>query len=173
MTHSNCFSPVSSSRAKVLILGSMPGKLSIEKNQYYAHPRNAFWFIMNTILNIEPGTFYGKRITILQENGIALWDVLKSCHREGSLDSSIDDESTTPNNFYSFFSAHLKISYVFFNGAKAEKEYNKYVLPTLVNKFNHLQYLRLPSTSPALASMTKDEKLDKWSIIGRRLARTP
>ena len=170
MTHINCFSPVSSSRAKVLILGSMPGKVSIEKSQYYAHPRNAFWFIMNTMLNIEPSTYYGKRITILQENGIALWDVPKSCHREGSLDSSIDDTSTTPNDFSAFFAAHQQISHVFFNGAKAEKEYKKYVLPTLANKFNHLQYLRLPSTSPALASMTKDEKLNKWSIIGRRIA---
>jgi TDG/mug DNA glycosylase family protein len=169
MTNINCFSPVSSSRAKVLILGSMPGKVSIEKNQYYAHPRNAFWFIMNTMLNTEPGIPYEKRITILQENGIALWDVLKSCHREGSLDSSIDDESSIPNDFYSFFAAHQKISHVFFNGAKAEKEYKKYVLPTLANTFSNLEYLRLPSTSPALASMTKDEKLKKWSIIGRRI----
>ncbi len=153
-----CFSPIEDSNAHILILGSMPGLVSLTAAQYYAHPRNAFWYIMNQITGASPDTPYEARIEILKCAGIALWDVLASCHRPGSLDADI--RSLQANNFESFFRSHPHIERVCFNGAMAEKCYMKAVFPGLATR--PIQYLRLPSTSPAHASVSRDQKLTIW-----------
>jgi TDG/mug DNA glycosylase family protein len=157
------FAPIASTQAKVLILGSMPGKESLRAQQYYAHPRNAFWPIMGALVGALPSLAYTVRKQILQTAGIAVWDVLQSCIRPGSLDSDIDNASMVPNQFGHFFVEHPSITHVFFNGAKAQACYCKQVLPLLEHL--HLNYQRLPSTSPAHAGMTYAAKLAAWEAV--------
>jgi double-stranded uracil-DNA glycosylase len=164
-----CFAPLASPDAKILILGSFPGKESLRKQEYYAHPRNAFWFIIETLFSLDASLSYPERVKALKSNRIALWDVLLSCRREGSLDSSIDDTTILVNDFELFFRKHKKIGWVFFNGAKAEKEYQRRVMPSVVSFRPVLQYCRLPSTSPAMAMLTRDQKLAQWSDILEKL----
>jgi len=98
----------------------MPGKASLRANQYYAHPRNLFWKIMGSLLGFQPSVAYDERVAALRTQGIALWDVLKSCTRESSLDSDIDESSVVVNDLQAFLSKHPRIRSVCFNGRKAE-----------------------------------------------------
>lgn len=165
MDKDNGFSAISHSDAIILILGSMPGQKSLLENQYYAHPRNSFWPIICSILNIENNLSYNSRCKQLVKHKIALWDVLKSCRRKGSLDADIENDSIEPNDFQYFFSIHTQIKAVFFNGAKAEQVFKKYVLKNLANNLDQLDYYKLPSTSPAHAAQTYKQKLGKWELI--------
>jgi len=158
-----CFEPVEDAASTVLILGSMPGKVSLATGQYYAHPRNVFWTIMGELSGAHPGVPYRDRLKILRCSRIALWDVLGSCVRTGSLDSRIETDSVAPNDFKSFFLAHPNITQVFFNGAKAEQCFMKYVRPSLEPA--PLQYQRLPSTSPANAGISYAQKLLAWRSV--------
>jgi hypoxanthine-DNA glycosylase len=154
------FAPVAGSHAKILILGSMPGKASLAAEQYYAHSRNAFWPIIAQLLKIHPDATYPQKIAALKSSPIALWDVLKSCKRVGSLDSSIETHTQISNDFQSFFVAHKKITHVFFNGGKAEACFKRYVLPS--SNLDVMKLSRLPSTSPANARLSFDEKCRIW-----------
>jgi TDG/mug DNA glycosylase family protein len=154
------FAPVSNISATTLVLGSMPGVASIEANQYYAHPRNAFWRIMGELLEFSPDAPYADRLHALETAGIALWDVLRSCHRAGSLDTSIKRDSIEVNDFRRFYSRHPNIRLVCFNGSMAERIYLRHVLPTVENM--RLSYLRLPSTSPAHAALSLSQKAEIW-----------
>jgi double-stranded uracil-DNA glycosylase len=153
------FPSFADTNATLLILGSMPGKESLKQNQYYAHPQNAFWKIMGELVGAQPNLPYDERLQKLATARIALWDVLRTCEREGSLDSDIQNE--TANNFAAFFKTYPLITHVFFNGAKAEQSFNKFVLGK--QKLPTLTFQRLPSTSPAHAGMRYEEKLTLWS----------
>ena len=131
--------------------------------QYYAHRRNAFWPIMGDLLGAAPALPYESRTQILKSRGIAVWDVLASCTRDSSLDSDIDAASACANDFASFFSNHPGITHVFFNGAMAEKYFHTLVRQSVESRLLH--YQRLPSTSPANASMRYDQKLNAWQVI--------
>lgn len=159
------FSPVSNADARVLILGSVPGKKSLEKHQYYGHPLNAFWKIMGEIAGAHPDLAYKKRLDALKASGIALWDVLASCVRKSSLDSHIQEEAA--NDFAAFFAAHPLVAHVFFNGAKAEQSFRRFVLGK--QDLPSLKFHRLPSTSPAHAGMRYADKLEAWRVIKRYL----
>lgn len=163
MSHIFSFPPIEDASARVLILGSMPGKESLRAGQYYAHRRNAFWPIMGDLIGAVPALPYESRIQILKSAGIALWDVLASCTRDGSLDSDIDAASASANDFESFFSTHLNIAQVFFNGSMAEKCFR--ILVQGMVESSALHYRRLPSTSPANASMLYKQKLHAWQVI--------
>jgi len=169
MTNSSGFSPVAEPDAKILILGSMPGQKSLEENQYYAHPRNSFWPIMFKLFKADKALTYDERKSLLLKHNIALWDVLKSCYREGSLDSDIDQSTVEPNDFKKFFSKHKHIKAVLFNGAKAEQLFKKSSLKTLNKEQQDLAYIKLPSTSPAHAAQTFEQKLLQWEIVKRFL----
>ncbi len=164
MPRLHSFPPVADARATLLILGSMPGKESLRQQQYYAHPHNAFWPIMGALAGASPALPYAARLQALKTAGIALWDVLHSCEREGSLDSDIVQEA--PNDFAEFFAQHPHIRQVFFNGAKAEQSFRKFVLGK--QALPPLQLHRLPSTSPAHAGMRYAEKLERWHTITPR-----
>src|SRR3954468_8036690 len=97
------FPPIESRAARALVLGSMPGAASLRAGQYYAYRHNAFWPIMGALFGAGPEIPYGKRIAILRRAGLAVWDVLASCAREGSLDADIDEGSIVPNDFRMFF----------------------------------------------------------------------
>ena len=171
MPHIHCFAPIEDSRSTVLILGSMPGKASLQAEQYYAHSRNSFWRVMGDLIGAGTALPYESRVRRLKSCRIALWDVLNSCTRKSSLDSDIDESSITPNDFISFYRTHPKIAHVFFNGAKAEACYRKYVLTSLSEKFKSLQCQRLPSTSPANASLSYEQKLRAWRIVAQLTGR--
>ena len=156
------FSPIADAKARVLILGSMPGKASLAAGQYYAHAQNLFWRILGEITGAAPSLPYAARARALKSSGIALWDVLASCAREGSLDSAIDDASVRANDFAAFYRAHPRIAQVFFNGAKAEACYRKQVLPLPADLAAPASLRRLPSTSPANASMSRAHKQRVW-----------
>ena len=140
----------------------MPGKVSLAARQYYAHPQNLFWRILGEVSGTDSALPYAARVRALQSCGIALWDVLASCVREGSLDSSIDDATISANDFASFYRSHARIAQVFFNGAKAEACYRRHVLPLLSVEPGRIKYARLPSTSPANASMPREHKQRAW-----------
>jgi len=159
------FKPLVKKGAKVLILGSMPGDKSLQMNQYYAHPRNSFWFILGKLCEFESDAEYAKRTQWLMEQRIALWDVLKHCSRSGSLDSAIKSASVIVNNFDLFLAENPSIRTVCFNGAKAQALYTKYVLPTLSVDYKNVELIRLPSTSPAFAAMRPQEKLLEWAVV--------
>jgi TDG/mug DNA glycosylase family protein len=163
MTHIHSFAPVSKADARVLILGSMPGRESLRQSQYYAHPSNAFWKIMGELIGAHPSLPYADRLSFLKSSGIALWDVLGSCERQGSLDAAIRKE--TANDFATFFVTHPQVTHVFFNGAKAEQCFRKFVLGK--QALPPLTLQRLPSTSPAHAGMRYADKLQAWrAVIG-------
>lgn len=153
------FPPVAGNNARCLILGSMPGKASLQVARYYAHPRNAFWYIMADVLEFDMELGYDDRCNKLIENRIAIWDVLKSCTRTSSLDSDIDDSSIVANDLAVFLGEHEDVELICFNGAKAEQVFRKHILDTL-NRVPAT--VRMPSTSPAHAAMTVAEKTSQW-----------
>ncbi len=164
MGHIHGFPPIEDAHAEVLILGSMPSIASLAAGQYYAHRQNAFWRIMAALLGFPPDAPYSVRIQALQSARIALWDVLRTCERNGSLDANIIADTQITNDFSSFFQAHRKIRHIYFNGSKAESAFKQLVLPAAthcpVDSFT-----RLPSTSPANAGMTFAQKLAAWRTI--------
>ena len=162
------FPPLEDRHARVLVLGSMPGAASLAAGQYYAHPRNHFWPIMGRLFGAGPDLPYAKRVRRLKSCGIAVWDVLESCVRPGSLDADIEESSIAVNDFARFFDAHPGISAVFFNGAKAESAYRRHVLKGLPPPACRLPVHRLPSTSPAHAALSLEGKLAAWEQLRDR-----
>jgi double-stranded uracil-DNA glycosylase len=162
--HIESFPPITSTTARVLILGTMPGRVSLRERQYYAHPQNAFWRIIGAILGFDPALPYHERVASVQSAGIAIWDVLKACVRAGSLDSAIDAASVVPNDVAAFLAQHPQVRRICFNGATAQALYMKHVRPRLGSD-PEVQYLRLPSTSPANASWSFADKARAWQAI--------
>ncbi len=136
----------------------MPGIKSLEEAQYYAHPRNAFWKIMFRLFNQNFSEDYETRKKLILENNLALWDTLKLCFREGSLDSNIKNEEA--NNINDLLLKYPNIRHIIFNGKSAEKFYNRYF-----TKKEYISYHTLSSTSPANARKQLDEKLTEWTVI--------
>jgi hypoxanthine-DNA glycosylase len=153
VTEISGFPPLCRPDARILILGSMPGRESLAQQRYYAHPRNSFWPVVTGLFGIT-ATDYEQKSAQLTLRGVAVWDVLKTCYRSGSLDADINDRTLVTNDFQAFFAQHPDIARVFFNGAKAEAVYLKRVLPGLAGSPAILKLQRLPSTSPAYAGMT-------------------
>jgi hypoxanthine-DNA glycosylase len=163
------FPPVLGKAPRLLILGSMPGEASLARGQYYAHARNAFWPIIDALLELPAGADYGLRTQALEAHRIALWDVIAACARPGSLDAAIRAETVRVNDFAALFAAQPGIRCVAFNGGTAELEFRRRVLPTLSETQRSIERLRLPSTSPAHAGMRFDDKLAAWRVILSRL----
>jgi hypoxanthine-DNA glycosylase len=140
----------------------MPGLASLRAGEYYAHPRNLFWPILGEIVRLDPRRPYADRIRSLAASGIALWDVLESCERAGSLDADIESRSAVPNDFARFFANHPRIGRVVFNGSTAERCFRRLVLPGLPARV--MDYVRLPSTSPAHAALPYERKVEAWRL---------
>ena len=152
------FPPISDQHSKVLVLGTMPGVMSLKLNQYYGHGGNAFWKFIFSIFELPFSNNYEKKKSILLEHNIALWDVLKACEREGSADNAIVQEE--PNDFKSFFDGHPNIKLIAFNGQNSAAYFN-----SQSNCKPDVGYITLPSTSKANTWKTVEEKLSKWEII--------
>jgi hypoxanthine-DNA glycosylase len=162
MTYSVGFPPAATCDAKLLILGSLPGQRSLERQQYYAQPRNAFWTLMGRLFGLDADACYADRLQSLNAHGVALWDVCASAHRPSSLDQRIELSTVRANDFERFFEMHPDITLIGFNGATAASLYQRMVLPRLSVRAAAIASRRLPSTSPAHASMTFAQKREKW-----------
>lgn len=151
----HCFNPWTDENTRILIIGTMPSAASLAQNMYYAHPYNKFWPYMCTILNngILPLTADERR-RMLNRNGIGLWDSLAACERDGSLDADI--KNARPNDFRSY----KQIRFFLFNGQKAFQYFKKHNADLLQNE--PANYLVLPSTSPANASIGNETKFQLW-----------
>lgn len=154
MIHS--FPPFVNSNTEILILGTIPGVASLDKQEYYANKRNHFWQIMYILFDKLPiSEVFEEKIQLLQRNKIGLWDVLQNCERKGSLDIHIKNH--IENNFETLFKEFPSINTLVFNG----KESHRYFL----KKFGQIEgitYHVMPSTSPA-NTMSLENKLKIWS----------
>lgn len=159
-----CFDPVEDAGARLLILGSMPGELSLAAGQYYAAPRNRFWSVAGALFSFDPELPYESRLSALKGAGVALWDVLQSCERKGSLDASIVESTEVPNDFTGFLEAHRDVRAIAFNGQKAAKSFDRRLaLPTTVH--DRVAFLTLPSTSAANARTGYDGLVEQWRKV--------
>lgn len=149
------FAPIADRNSRILILGTMPGEKSLELQQYYGNRGNHFWKLLYTIFDEPFATDYTERLSFLKHHKIALWDVLKYCEREGSLDSKIKNE--VANDFSEFYDQCPKIDFVLFSSKKAAEYYSKYSL-----KKDGIRYDVLPSPSGANATMSFSQKLEVW-----------
>lgn len=147
----------------MLVLGSLPGGLSLARGEYYANPHNAFWKIIAAGISGLPADYAG-RIAALAGRGIALWDVLAAASRHGSADAAIEGDAI-PNNFRAFFHAHPHIRLICFNGATAARLYERHVIPTLAKAPGSIARKTLPSTSAAHATLSFARKAARWSPI--------
>lgn len=151
------FAPILGEQPRVLILGTLPSQRSLRERQYYGHPQNAFWWIMSRLLNFDPSLDYSARTRLLTQHHIAVWDVIASCIRPGSMDADIDAASVRPNDFSVFFQKTPSLKAIAFNGKAAQGLFRKHAGADWP-----VDLLLLPSTSPAYASITKDAKLEAW-----------
>ena len=149
------------SESRVIILGTMPGSESLSKMQYYANAKNPFWDIVFAVFDSEPLATYEDKVKFLKNKGIALWDVLDTCSRKGSLDSEIKSEKA--NDFNGLFSRYNNLRLVVFNGTKARELYDKHVRLYPGN----IIFRQMPSTSPTPGKYVKslDEKIADWKVI--------
>ena len=155
--------PVIGRHPKILLLGSMPSVASLEKQQYYGHPRNAFWPLLAQALNFELHTHYAKNIVQASHKGIAIWDVIAKCEREGSLDSAIVKGSERINPIPELISKTPGIKTIGLNGGLAATLFKRHCLPLLDTRCLDIYYL--PSTSPANARMSFTEKCAAWQPV--------
>jgi len=151
----------------MLILGTLPGKVSLEAGEYYAQPRNHFWRIVQELFGSPAELSYEHRKRLLIEKSIALWDVLASGDREGSLDSAIQLLTAVPNDFRKFFNTHENIELICFNGKMAAKIYERKVISGLAVNMRQIPLHVLPSTSPANATLRFEQKLSCWRAVLR------
>ena len=159
--HIHGFEPIVGREPRVLVLGTVPSELSLEKGQYYAHPRNDFWRIMERLFSGGRPLKYAERVEMLKQAGVALWDVLREADRIGSLDANI--KKPVPNDIAGILRSRPSIRAVFFNGAAAERLFSRYVLATMTE--SALRFVRLPSTSPANASISFALQLAAWDAV--------
>jgi double-stranded uracil-DNA glycosylase len=148
--------------ARLLILGSIPGGASLAAHEYYAHPHNQFWPIVEDVFEVQRSLAYGARLRQLQQRHVALWDVLQSCVRCGSLDAAIEPGTAVANDLPQLLREHPGIERLCCNGTTAYRAVLRFFGPQLQREFPQLQCLRLPSTSPAHASMRLPDKLLAW-----------
>jgi len=165
------FPPIADAEARVLVLGSLPGRKSLEVGQYYAQPHNAFWKIMGPLFGAEPALPYARRLVRLRAHGVVVWDVLAAGERDGSLDSAIVRSSIVVNDFAAFFAGHRRIGLICFNGTTAAALFRRHVRPSLAPEWAAVETRVLPSTSPAHASLRLEHKLARWAAVLDRAPR--
>jgi len=155
------FKPILSDQPRVLILGSMPSKKSLDKEQYYGNPLNSFWWIMSKLVGFSLSFDYSDRVEQLKKVGVCVWDVLNDCERKGSLDQNIVRDTELPNDIVGFLDDNKSISLVAFNGGAAKAIFHRHNRPLRET----IEVCQLPSSSPAFASMNKEKKFEIWQDV--------
>ena len=157
-TAKRSFPPIVDARARVLVLGTLPGEESLRRGEYYAHPRNLFWPIVFGLFGAAPAKDYAQRLAFVAAQRIALWDVCELGEREASADSTIRRER--PNAIGRLLDTHPLIRAVAFTGSGAQRLYHRHF-----SRRAELAYLALPSTSPAHARLDFAAKLARWTAL--------
>lgn len=161
--------PVSGSHPSVLILGSYPSEQSLLRQEYYGNPRNQFWKVMGMVFSFPsefPERPYQERLDLLTGEGIAIWDVVASCSRTRSSDSSICD--VIPNDIRGFLADHPSIRCIALNGKTgAGHWFHRYFSDVAEPETGEagIVLLQFPSTSPAYAGMSLEDKAERWRRI--------
>jgi double-stranded uracil-DNA glycosylase len=156
------FPPIVDERARVLVLGTLPGEESLRRQQYYAHPRNLFWPILFALFDAALAPLYADRLAFALSQRVALWDVCELGEREASADATIRRE--VPNTIDQLLDAHPLIDAVAFNGSGARRLHDRHF-----RRRAGLTYLHLPSTSPAHARLDFAAKLAEWRALRETL----
>lgn len=154
------FNPIEDSTSEILILGSMPSVVSLEKSEYYGFKHNRFWKIIAYVFNETFETYEDKK-KCLYKHKIALWDVIESCDRVGSSDANI--RNVKCNDLETFVSKHPDLKLIVCNGKKSGSLYEKHFADKI-----HLPYQILPSTSNANRTIKENELFEKWKEILKR-----
>lgn len=153
--------PVIGRDPRIIILGSMPGIVSINAAQYYANPRNLFWTVMAELFGIDIDCEYQVKVQQLRGLPIILWDTLKACHRQGSLDSKILNTDIQANDIAALLRQYSTVQAIAFNGGASAKYFDRLIKPHLPDNLA-IELLKMPSTSPANAGMKLEQKLELW-----------
>jgi double-stranded uracil-DNA glycosylase len=162
LTNVTAFPPIVGRRPRILVLGSLPGVASLVAHQYYAHPRNAFWRILAEITGCSATASYAERVAAAKRARLAIWDVLAAARRPGSLDSAIDAATVVTNDFNTFLARYRSIELICLNGTAAATLFTRHAVPQLDPHAARVPRVRLPSTSPAHASLTFARKRAAW-----------
>jgi hypoxanthine-DNA glycosylase len=149
--------PIVGPRPRVLVLGSFPSEQSLATGRYYANPRNQFWRLLGAVFGFDADAPYDARIAAATEHGVALWDVLHSCRRAGSLDARIDRKTVVVNDIGALLADHPGIDRIVVNGSAALELFERHVRVGV-------SAVRVPSSSPA-ATMAFDAKLAQWRVL--------
>lgn len=171
MSAVHSFNPVLGLAPRALVLGSMPGAASLRAAQYYAHPRNAFWPLMQALFHVPAQTAYSERLARLADAGVALWDVIAECERPGSLDARIALDSVRVNAIAELCVQHPSIDVIALNGTTAAMLFQRHIHAALPKR--PFTVLRLPSTSPAHAALSLADKQRAWSSLATALEAVP
>ena len=164
MDEFNCgLMPVCGENPKILILGSFPSLKSLEKNEYYGNPKNHFWKIMEAVFGTDTSLSYDKRIESLKNAGIALWDAASECRREKSSDATLKD--VKPNDIARILIKNKPVRVIALNGKTGAEKYFKKFHPDFSKKFPDVKVITLPSSSPANARQSLDDKIKEWSAL--------
>jgi hypoxanthine-DNA glycosylase len=164
MTVKRCFPPIVNADTRILILGSLPGEVSLARGQYYANPQNRFWHLIGDVIGQAlPSMDYEARLQALLDHRVGLWDVIAKARREGSLDSRIRDHTTS--DLAALAATLPNLAAVAFNGGTAAK----IGMQALAEGRLSFNLVRLPSSSPAYASVTYAEKLRAWEALRKWL----
>lgn len=161
------FPPVVDPNTRLLILGSLPGEASLAATQYYAHPRNAFWRLLETVLDTPLVELpYAERLTTLRQRGVGLWDVVAQAERRGSLDAAILNPSA--NDLLALVETLPTLRAVAFNGGTAAKLGTHLLSPVAAR----IRLIPLPSSSPAHAAKSFAQKAQAWSELKAHVSPT-
>jgi len=158
---------------RVLILGSMPGAMSLQHARYYAHPRNRLWPLLGALCGFDPQLDYTARLQAMQACGVGLWDVIGQCRRSGSLDTAIVRGSEVPNPLPERIAQLPQLRAIACNGAAAAQAFARFVQPQLVPRQPPLTVLALPSTSPANAAFSLPRLQQAWAPLQAWLTSLP
>jgi hypoxanthine-DNA glycosylase len=157
------FPPILGPNPRILILGTLPGAESLKHQQYYAHPQNAFWKMLEALFNIPASASYAQRCEGVKAAQLAIWDVCHSACRPGSLDSAISAETVVANDIQGLLRENPTIKLIAFNGNTAATLFKKHI-----KTLPQVETITLPSTSPAHASLRFAEKLERWRGLQSR-----
>ncbi len=160
------FPPVVDQRARVLVLGTLPGEELLRRREYYAHPRNLFWPILFALFDLAPAGDYMAKLAFAAAQRVALWDVCETGERAASADASIRREQ--PNAIGRLLDAHPLIGTVAFNGTGARRLHDRHF-----PRRPGVLYLAMPSTSPAHARLDFTAKLAQWQSLRAALDGAP
>lgn len=152
--------PFGNSESEFLILGTLPGKVSLQTQQYYANHSNYFWRIISSIFDEAMPDSYEGKLDVLKRHHIALWDVLKSANRQSSLDSDIKNPNA--NDILGFISTHPNLRVICFNGKEAEDYFRKFI--GIHNLPENIRIVSLPSSSPTNTHLKLDAKINLWNL---------